>query len=84
MTEQELRSAKAPFKVRSTRTPKRHVATVVGFSQNDPLGVGGGLLPDMPTVYFKGGGWLLVRDLLANYELVSKKRNRSSTTGESR
>jgi len=59
-----------PFNVRSIHG-RRRIATIEGFSKNDPLGVGGGLLPDMPTVYFKGGGWLLVKDLLENYELVS-------------
>jgi len=71
MTKDELTSQKAPFDVCLKGKKKR--ATVVGFTQNDPLGVGGGFLPDMPTVHFKGGGWLLVRDLLEHYELAPVK-----------
>lgn len=59
----------APFKVRSKRDPK-DVGTVTGFSQNDPLGVGGGIFPDMPTAYFEGGGWVLLDDLCAYQELA--------------
>ncbi len=50
-----------PFKVRSVRRP-RNTAIVTGFSQNDPLGVGGGLLPDMPTAYFEGGGVIIATE----------------------
>mgnify|MGYP003426040438 CR=1 FL=1 len=65
---EELQSAKCPFKVTCTVKGGSN-GTVVGFSQNDPLGVGGGIFPDMPVAYFEGGGWLLVSDLLRNYEL---------------
>ena len=67
MIEAELRAAIVPFKVRYKG--KKRAATVIGFSQNDPLGVGGGLFPDMATAYFKGGGWVLLGDLLQYYEI---------------
>lgn len=68
MTKNELLAARAPFAVVSKYDG--HRATVEGFSQNDPLGVGGGVLPDMPVCYFEGGGWLLAEDLLNNFELA--------------
>lgn len=67
MTREQLMSAKAPFRI--TDKKGKYCGTVIGFSQNDPLGVGGGIMPDMPTCYFEGGGWLLVEDLLRNHEL---------------
>jgi hypothetical protein len=67
----DIKDLEPPFKVRSVHHP-RNIAVVTGYSQNDPLGVGGGLLPDMPTVYFKGGGWLLLKDLLEHWELVTR------------
>lgn len=67
MTEQELRSLKAPVYVQYKGKLPRSLVT--GFSQNDPLGVGGGMFPDMPVCYFKNGGWLLVTDLLRHYEV---------------
>ena len=68
MTKDELLSQKAPFEV--TEKGKKKKLTVEGFKQNDPLGVGGGIFPDMPVAYFKGGGWLLVDDLIDNYDLA--------------
>ena len=59
---------RAPFPVVSKHDG--HRAVVKGFSENDPLGVGGGLLPDMPTCHFEGGGWLLAQDLLDNFDLA--------------
>ena len=78
ITDEQIRSVKAPFDVRFVG--KKRVATVVGFSENDPLGVGGymGIIPDMATVYFKGGGWLLLRDLMRHYELVEDLQNAKS------
>lgn len=67
ITVAELKTIKAPFQVKG---PDGDVATIKGFSRNDPLGVGGGMLPDMPTVYFEKGGWLLLEDLMRHYELV--------------
>lgn len=67
----DLQNVKAPFDVLSIKDGSRH--TIKGFAQNDPLGVGGGLLPDIPVVYFEGGGWLLVSDLLRHYEIAPNK-----------
>lgn len=69
MTKEELLQSRAPFHVVSKYDG--HRAIVEGFSENDPLGVGGGLLPDMPTCYFEGGGWLLAQDLLDNFDLAA-------------
>lgn len=67
----ELKTISAPFKVRFKG--KKKVSIVTGFSQNDPIGVGGGMLPDMACAYFEKGGWILVDDLLKHYELVPNK-----------
>lgn len=68
ITAEQMRSVTAPFNVR--RPGHKRVSTITGFSRNDPLGVGGGIFPDMPTAYFEGGGWLLVKDMMRHYELV--------------
>ncbi len=75
MTREELLKQSAPFDVVEKRRKKR--VTVRGFAQNDPLGVGGGLMPDIPVVYFKGkndspggGGWVTVEGLLNHYEIA--------------
>lgn len=68
MTFEELQLRKCPIRVRLIG--KKRVATVVGFTENDPLGVGGGIFPDMPTAHFKNGGWLLVSDLIRHYEFA--------------
>ncbi|WJI43742.1 hypothetical protein NL532_24355 [Mesorhizobium sp. C120A] len=57
----------APFEVVSKHG--HGTATIEGFSKNDPLGVGGGIFPDMPVAYFAGGGWCLLSDLFAHWEL---------------
>ena len=65
---EDLKAAIVPFKVRANG--KKKTSTVIGFSQNDPTGTGGGIFPDMPCAYFEKGGWLLVADLLEHYQLV--------------
>ena len=67
----DLQNVKAPFDVLSIKDGSRH--TIKGFAQNDPLGVGGGFFPDIPVVYFEGGGWILVSDLLRHYEIAPNK-----------
>lgn len=67
--EKALRSgASAPLAVVS-RDGKKRTATISGFGENDPLGVGGGIFPDMPVAYFEGGGWCLVADLIEHWDL---------------
>ncbi len=69
ITVEEMNAATAPFKVELDG--KRRVPIIVeGFSENDPLGVGGGIFPDMPAAYLKSGGWLLVKDLMCHYSIV--------------
>ena len=68
MTKEELFKQLTPFDV--IEKGKRKRITVEGFTENDPLGVGGRLFPNMPTAYFKDGGWLLVESLLDNYDLA--------------
>ncbi len=63
----EIEVLEAPFDVLNDKGER---STVTGFSQNDPLGVGGGMFPDMPTVYFESGGWLLLEDLMRHYSLA--------------
>jgi len=70
MTIEELKNTTLPFDVVCTIGCSSR-GTVIGFSEQDPLDVGGGMFPDMPTVYFKGGGWLLVSHLLRHYELAT-------------
>jgi len=73
ITEEEIENIQAPFfivadcKVGPRKgKPKKEV----GFSGNDPLGVGGGIFPDNPTVYFKNGGWLLLSDLMRYHSII--------------
>ncbi len=69
MKQEELEGIQAPFKAFYQGKGKAHEVT--GFTQNDPLGVGGGFFPDQPTVHFKTGFWLLLPDFLENYELAT-------------
>lgn len=71
ITETELKEVKAPFEVKSVHDGR--VATIEGFSENDPLGVGGtmGIIPPMATAYFQGGGWCLVADLMKHWDIAS-------------
>lgn len=71
MTFSELQSIKVPFDIYNRK--HKYIGTVSGYTKNDPLGVGGGLLPDMPCVFTKNGGWLLMADFLNNYVLVKGK-----------
>ena len=80
ITEQEIKSVSAPFVVahdyrsgarKGTPKPTSSIV-VVGFSDNDPLGVGGGMLPNLPTAHFEGGGWVILRDLLKAYSLIEQ------------
>lgn len=70
MNIEELKNMKAPFDV-VDKDGNRH--TIIGFKENDLLGVGGGIFPDMPVAYFHGGGWLLVSDVLRHYEIAAEQ-----------
>ncbi len=70
ITREEIESLSVPFVVVSDHSGNN--AMVEGFSKNDPLGVGGGILPDNPTVYFKSGGWLLFADFMQHFSLPVK------------
>lgn len=74
----ELLKAKIPFYIRADGR-KGKPSKVIGISRNDPLGVGGGLFPDFPTVYFEGGGWLLLRDLMRFHSIVPEPKTRSGS-----
>lgn len=56
--------------VKVCRSCRRLPVKVTGFAENDPLDVGGGLLPDIPVVYLEGGGWILVKSLMHYYTIV--------------
>ncbi len=68
ITETQMKASVAPLQVTSDHDG--HPATVEGFSKNDPLGVGGGMFPDFATAYLKGGGWVLVEDLMTHFSLT--------------
>ena len=73
ISKEALLQIEAPFTVVCDLHKKQRPIQVVGFKQNDPLGVGGGLFPDIPVVVFEGGGWLQVQDLMKHYTLLSKE-----------
>lgn len=80
ITEDEIKSIKAPFYIiadcqrgkRRGLPRKGKPSKVTGFSNIDPLGVGGGIFPNNPTVYFENGGWVLLSDLMRLHTIVNK------------
>ncbi len=76
ITDSEIESIQTPFQVIFDGTPKEKPIIVMGFSENDPLGVGGGLFPNMPTVYFESGGWLLLANLMTHYSIVERNNEK--------
>lgn len=84
ITQEEIMNVEAPFYIvddcskgpRKGKPRKRKPSEVTGFTENDPLGVGGGMFPNMATVYFKNGGWLLLKDLMRLHSIVPKNYNR--------
>jgi hypothetical protein len=75
ITDKELQNIKAPFTVKWVGKRGKPVGkpfVVSGFSENDPLSVGGGMFPNFATAHFKGGGWTLVADLQRCYALITK------------
>jgi len=78
ISEDEILNTEAPFFVvgdcsrgkRKGQPKKEKQSKIVGFSINDPLGVGGDFFPENPTAYFENGGWLLVSDLMRYYSIV--------------
>lgn len=80
ITENEIKAAKAPFWIkvdgkRGKPLKAGKPSKVIGFTEQDPLGVGGpsiiGDFPDFPTVYFEKGGWLLVEHLMKFHTIVT-------------
>ena len=70
----ELSKIAVPVTVYSVHDGR--AAVVTGFSQNDPLGVGGamGIIPNLAAAYFEGGGWTLVRDLCRHWSLTKPEK----------
>jgi len=81
ITQEQLQKQKVPYFVvsdcmagkRKGLPKKQRPAKVVGYTENDPLGVGGGLFPDNPTVHFETGGWVLITDLMRFHSIVSER-----------
>lgn len=78
ISQEQLSVVEAPVTVYSVHDGRS--ATVTGFSKNDPLGVGGymGIIPDLATAYFEGGGWCLVRDLCQHWSLDPTRKRRAA------
>lgn len=74
MTFEQLQKRTAPFVCYSKHDKKQRPITVSGFSENDPLGVGGLIMPMNPTVYFKGGGWVLLSDFIKHHNLTKRRK----------
>ena len=75
ISKEDIFSQSCPFHVKLDGKRGKPIGKPIeasGFSENDPLGVGGGMLPDMAVVHFKGGGWLLVGSLVEYYSLSPK------------
>lgn len=72
MTREQLEQVKVPFPVRSVYDG--HKATVTGFAQDYPSGdpFSASIIGGSPIARFKGGGWLLLSDLLRNFELAAR------------
>jgi hypothetical protein len=79
ITTKELLVTKPPYLIvadcrsgkRKGLPKKERPSEVVGYSGNDPLKVGGGILQNNPCVYFKNGGWVLLSDFVKNHSIVS-------------
>jgi len=79
ITKEQLKETKVPYLIvadcragkRKGLPKKEQPSTVVGYSVNDPLGVGGGIFDTNPCVYFKSGGWVLLSDFVKNHSIVS-------------
>ena len=92
ITEEQIRIVKAPFYIvadclrgkRKGLPRKQKPSEVTGFSDNDPLGVGGGIFPNNPTVYFKNGGWVLLSDLMRYHTIVNNDQLRGNFMGKSK
>lgn len=79
ITEKEIKEVSTPFYVvgdclrgpRKGLPRKEKPSKVVGFSENDPLGVGGGIFPETPAVHFESGGWGLLTDVMRYHTIVN-------------
>ncbi|MBQ4836030.1 hypothetical protein [Pseudoalteromonas luteoviolacea] len=74
ISQTEINNIKAPYFIvadcragkRTGQPKKEKPSKVIGYSSCDPLGVG------FVTVYFEGGGWLLVQHLMRNHSIVNE------------
>jgi len=78
ITEKQLRETKTPFYIvadcrsgkRKGLPSKQKPSKVLGYTINDPLGVGGTHWDNNPCVHFEKGGWLLIIDFMKNHSIV--------------